>query len=159
MPNATQKKITIGEKRLAHQKIWRLLYPSIDHWRPTRRADCRDGVRPCPYVGCRYHLFLDFNEDSGSITYNFGAAVEIDEIPETCALDLAENEGMTLEDVGRCMNLTRERVRQVEESLCARIRDSIDPNLRHETDTRIGWEDMWLPFALDDLWLQRAKTW
>jgi len=32
----------------------------------------------------------------------------------TCALDVAENGGLTLEEVGHILNLTRERVRQVE---------------------------------------------
>lgn len=33
---------------------------------------------------------------------------------ETCALDVADRGGTTLEDVGAIMNLTRERIRQVE---------------------------------------------
>jgi DNA-directed RNA polymerase sigma subunit (sigma70/sigma32) len=33
---------------------------------------------------------------------------------ETCALDVAEKGGITLEEVGEIMNLTRERIRQVE---------------------------------------------
>jgi hypothetical protein len=33
---------------------------------------------------------------------------------ETCALDVADRGGATLEDVGAIMNLTRERIRQVE---------------------------------------------
>jgi hypothetical protein len=33
---------------------------------------------------------------------------------ETCALDVADRGGTTLEEVGAIMNLTRERIRQVE---------------------------------------------
>lgn len=33
---------------------------------------------------------------------------------ESCALDLADQGGMNLEDVGAAMNLTRERIRQYE---------------------------------------------
>ncbi len=33
---------------------------------------------------------------------------------ETCALDVADRGGITLEEVGEIMNLTRERIRQVE---------------------------------------------
>jgi hypothetical protein len=33
---------------------------------------------------------------------------------ETCALDIADRGGTTLEEVGAIMNLTRERIRQVE---------------------------------------------
>lgn len=27
--------------------------------RPTNRSECKDGPRPCPFVGCRYHLASD----------------------------------------------------------------------------------------------------
>ncbi len=33
---------------------------------------------------------------------------------QTCSLDVAQAGGLTLEEVGRIMNLTRERIRQVE---------------------------------------------
>ena len=33
---------------------------------------------------------------------------------ETCALDIADRGGVTLEEVGEILNLTRERIRQVE---------------------------------------------
>jgi DNA-directed RNA polymerase sigma subunit (sigma70/sigma32) len=36
------------------------------------------------------------------------------ELAQTCALDVAERGGITLEEVGEIMNLTRERIRQVE---------------------------------------------
>ena len=36
------------------------------------------------------------------------------ELRETCALDVAERGGLTLEEVGEILNLTRERIRQVE---------------------------------------------
>ncbi|HEX8907607.1 MAG TPA: sigma factor-like helix-turn-helix DNA-binding protein, partial [Anaeromyxobacteraceae bacterium] len=39
---------------------------------------------------------------------------EIWELDETCALDVADRGGITLEEVGTIMNLTRERIRQVE---------------------------------------------
>jgi len=40
---------------------------------------------------------------------------------ESCALDIADREGTTLEDVGAIMNITRERVRQVEVKAFARL--------------------------------------
>jgi DNA-directed RNA polymerase sigma subunit (sigma70/sigma32) len=40
--------------------------------------------------------------------------MEVWEMSETCALDIAERGGLTLEEVGAIMNLTRERIRQVE---------------------------------------------
>lgn len=38
----------------------------------------------------------------------------IAEMGETCALDVADRGEATLEDVGACMNVTRERIRRLE---------------------------------------------
>lgn len=81
--------------------------------RPQCRADCVDGPRPCPFIGCKHHLYLDVNPSTGSIKFNFPGK-ELDEIGETCALDVADRGGVTLEEVGQIMNVTRERIRQME---------------------------------------------
>ena len=70
-------------------------------------------MRPCPWVSCKHHLYLDVNPETGSIKINF-PDLESWELAETCALDVAERGGITLEEVGEIMNLTRERIRQVE---------------------------------------------
>lgn len=85
----------------------------IDYERPVNRTDCRNAERPCLYVSCRYHLYLDVNPTTGSIKINFPEKAVWD-LEETCALDVAERGGVTLEEVGDIMNLTRERIRQVE---------------------------------------------
>lgn len=81
--------------------------------RPRSRADCADGPRPCLFVSCKHHLYLDVNPQTGSVKLNFPDK-ELWEMEETCALDVADRGGITLEDVGVIMNLTRERIRQVE---------------------------------------------
>lgn len=70
-------------------------------------------MRPCPWVSCKFHLYLDVNPETGSITINF-PDLEPWELRDTCALDVAERGGTTLEEVGEIMNLTRERIRQLE---------------------------------------------
>lgn len=41
--------------------------------RPTNYyRDCLDKPRPCPWVGCKHHLLLDVNEETGTITLNVG---------------------------------------------------------------------------------------
>lgn len=80
---------------------------------PATRAECAGGIRPCPFVSCRHHLYLDVDEVRGSLKLNF-PDLEVWEMPETCSLDAADREGMTLEEVGEAMNLSRERIRQVE---------------------------------------------
>lgn len=89
------------------------LVDDMDYRRPTDRADCVNGQRPCPFVSCKHHLYLDVNPNTGSIKINF-PELEVWEMPHTCALDIAERGGITLEEVGSIMNLTRERIRQVE---------------------------------------------
>jgi hypothetical protein len=92
----------------------------IDDEAPKRRSECRGGQRPCPWVSCRYHLYLDVSE-TGAIKLNFPDR-EPWELDCSCALDVAEDRGgLTLDDVGELLNVTRERSRQIEVSALAKI--------------------------------------
>src|SRR6476660_6599979 len=106
---------TIAMKRLTREelRVGALMYPPVDIPRPTSRAECREEMRPGPWVACKHHLYLDINPETGSIKINF-PDLEPWELKHTCALDVAERGGITLEEVGEIMNLTRERSRQVE---------------------------------------------
>jgi hypothetical protein len=106
---------TIAMKRLTKEEIrlGALLYPPEDVDKPKTRAECMTGVRPCPFVSCKHHLYLDVNPETGSIKLNF-PDLEVWEMKETCSLDVADRGGVTLEEVGEILNLTRERIRQVE---------------------------------------------
>ncbi len=108
------KKITREELRISAA-----MYPPVeDQPRPITRGECRAGgvineARPCPWVACKFHLYLDVDPSSGSIKINF-PDLEPEDMKDTCSLDIAERGGITLEEVGEIMNLTRERIRQVE---------------------------------------------
>ncbi len=106
---------TIAMKRLTKEEIRQgaALMPYMNYAKPASRVECKTGVRPCPYVSCKHHLYLDVNPETGSIKFNF-PHLEVWEMNETCSLDVAERGGITLEEVGEIMNLTRERIRQVE---------------------------------------------
>ncbi len=106
---------TIAMKRLTKEelRIGALLYPERSYWRPSSRGECANVARPCPYVSCKYHLYIDVNPNTGSIKVNFPER-EVWELKHSCALDVAEQGGITLEEVGEILNLTRERIRQVE---------------------------------------------
>jgi Sigma-70, region 4 len=110
------KRLTRDEKRLAQE----LVYPE-EVERPRTRAECLQMERPCPFVSCEHHLYLDVNPDSGAIKLNF-PHLEVWEMPETCSLDVADRGGITLEEVGAILNLTRERIRQVEVRGLVKIR-------------------------------------
>ena len=66
--------------------------------RPRVRGDCANGPRPCPWTRGRYHL-------AGTVR---------GQVTETCALDVAARGGATLDEVGRALGVTRERIRQIE---------------------------------------------
>jgi hypothetical protein len=101
------------------------LLKTIDSQRPRTRAECMNGPRPCLFVSCKHNLYLDVNPDTGSIKLNFPDK-EIWELPYTCALDVAEKGGITLEEVGEIMNLTRERIRQVETRGLMKLREATE---------------------------------
>lgn len=113
---------TISVKRMTKREleIGRMLYPETDYFKPRTREECADAPRPCPYVSCKHHLFLDVSARTGAIKLNF-PDLEVWEMNESCALDVADRGGTTLEDVGAIMNLTRERIRQVEVKALAKL--------------------------------------
>lgn len=120
-----RRSTTIARKKLkdAERAELKDLLEKIEQQRPKHRSDCRLGERPCPYVSCKYHLYLDVNPRTGSIKLNF-PGLEVWELTETCALDVADRGGITLEEVGEVLNLTRERIRQVEAKGLEKLREA-----------------------------------
>jgi hypothetical protein len=107
---------TISVKRMGKRELelGRMLYPELENGeRPKTRSDCAQAEGPCPFVSCKNHLYLDVSARTGAIKLNF-PDLEVWEMTDTCALTVADRGGATLEEVGAIMNLTRERIRQVE---------------------------------------------
>jgi len=84
------------------------------------RGDCRCLPRPCPFVGCRHHLYLDV-KPTGAITLCWPHLAPW-EIPEICALDVAECGEHTLDEVGELLNVSQERIRKIEMLALDRLR-------------------------------------
>ncbi len=124
-----KKSKTLSRKEMTRQsrklKAQGVEYEIIEYKRPQTRAECAHSTRPCLYVSCRHHLYLDVNPITGSIKFNFPDK-EVWELEETCALDVAERGGITLEEVGEIMNLTRERIRQVEVKGLEKLKEDIN---------------------------------
>ena len=76
---------------------------------PKTRGECREGVRPCPFASCRHHLAVNVTAAGALHTSRPRVAA-----PDTCALDVAERGGVTLESVSELLGVTRERIRQIE---------------------------------------------
>ena len=123
---------TIATKRLSKEELALAEeLRSVEYERPKTRNECLNGVRPCPYVSCKHHLYLDVNPETGSIKLNF-PDLDVWEMQETCALDVSDRGGITLEEVGEILNLTRERIRQVEVKGLEKLR---------ETASKLGLQD------------------
>ncbi len=105
------------------------LLSELNSNRPKTRSDCVTSPRPCVFVSCKYNLYLDVNPETGSIKLNFPDK-EIWELDYTCALDVTEKGGITLEEVGEIMNLTRERIRQVETRGLEKVRHATEAEPR-----------------------------
>lgn len=130
---------TISVKRMTKRELelGRMMYPDADVERPRTRAECANGERPCPFVSCKHHLYLDVSAKTGAIKLNF-PDLEVWEMTETCALDVADRGGTTLEEVGAIMNLTRERIRQVETRGLARLREIAEDEPRSGETSTLG---------------------
>ncbi|MFO0610206.1 MAG: hypothetical protein U0324_44005 [Polyangiales bacterium] len=78
--------------------------------RPVTREECREGgingERPCPWVSCKHHLYLDVNERTGAVTLN-RPGVEVWDLEETCALDVAERGEATHDEIASLLGITR----------------------------------------------------
>jgi len=83
--------------------------------------------RPCIFVGCRHHLYLELSVSREGLRFTF-PDLEPEQLWQTCALDGADEGGVTLEEVGDAMNLTRERIRQIEERALKKL-DRLDQRL------------------------------
>ena len=90
---------------------------------PLARGDCPPETwagAPCHHVRCRHHLAIEDKSDTVKIVPGLIMT------PWNCALALVNEapEGMTLEQIGGTLHLTRERVRQIETSALERLRET-----------------------------------
>lgn len=88
-----------------------------DGIRPTVRGECYH-FNICPFVTCRYHLYLDVDE-YGNIIYNYPGKQPY-ELEETCALKVADERSgtgpqgkLSLNEIVKIMGLSKEGIRQI----------------------------------------------
>jgi hypothetical protein len=112
-------------RREARAAVERALELEAEIDRPRTREACAEGPRPCPHVSCRHHLYLDVNPQTGTIKLNF-PDLEVWELGVSCALDIADLGGTPIEKVGDLMNVTRERIRQIETQALTKLSSVAD---------------------------------
>lgn len=97
--------------------------------RPATRAGCATVPRPCPFVSCRHHLYLEVSEQ-GWLKVNW-PGLDVLEVEESCSLDVADRAeadaegGVTLEELGSLFNISLEGARQVELDVLAELRTKL----------------------------------
>ena len=122
-------------RREARAAVERALELEAELDRPKTREECADGPRPCPHVSCRHHLYLDVNPHTGTIKLNF-PDLEVWELGTSCALDIADLGGTPIETVGGFLNVTRERIGQIETQALSKLSSVADTrDLRDFHDT------------------------
>ena len=125
-------RVTRREARLAEERAVEL---EAHIERPLRRAECAEGPRPCPHVSCRHHLYLDVNPSTGTIKLNF-PDLEVWELGVSCALDVADAGGTAIDAVSELMNVTRERIRQIETQALSKLATVSDAHVLRDFDDR-----------------------
>ena len=118
----------LRQVKTARNNEWNDIEYPTDVDRPLTRGDCANMPRPCPFVSCAHHLFLDVDPKSGSIKFN-RPDLEVWELRDSCSLDGADRGGVTLEEVGAMTNLTRERIRQYEVRAHTKIKNADNGDL------------------------------
>jgi hypothetical protein len=136
-----------GGTGLAHVRVGRTDGDwSVDHKRATAawlergaRGDSAGTLAPCTWLSCRYHLAFDVNPITGAVKSNF-PDIDPAALPVSCVLDVADQNGTTLEETAAIFNLTRERIRQLEVSAVARVRsaDTYDTDVIEDMAREMG---------------------
>lgn len=131
IPALTTSKLTLSRKEMKRDAKREALFigprePALDVERPKTRGDCYGGPRPCPFVSCRYHTYLDVTEAGGLVINR--PDVDPSELQASCSLDIADRGPVTLEQAGQVLNFTRERARQVETTALQKLAIAVDPS-------------------------------
>lgn len=116
--------------RADHAETATYLEPIPRTWGECQERALGTPTNPCWYLRCRYNLLLDVSPDTGSYKVTWPDLTdghygdEYRELPaHTCALHEASQGGMTLDEVGLMLNVTRERVRQIETKALHALRE------------------------------------
>ena len=93
----------------------------LPYARPKTRADCEKGIRPCPYIGCRYNLLSNVDQYG-----NLELTCKEEDIPyqkDSCCLDIADEvEPVLQRDVEDLLHLSHWGIILIERRAMAKIK-------------------------------------
>lgn len=126
-----------SQKRVAVAGFAAVRSPHLAVWqppeRPTKRSECRNAIRPCPWISCRMHLANDDNDEGAprvdvEMVRAIELALECDEpVPfDTCALDVAERGDHTMEEVQEAFGIWHTNAEDALRSALLKLRDHPD---------------------------------
>ncbi len=113
--------------------------------RPTHRGGCSvNGV--CPFVSCRYHLFMDVSEVGSLLSQGRSAFTRIPkrndfdewsdglvkamvEAEHTCSLDVADDGGSNLEETAKFFGVSRQGIQFIEKRALAKLAKLATPEM------------------------------
>ena len=106
--------------------------PRVEPGARGEYARALNHCRPCSFLTCRFHILTDVT-DKGSLRISDRTALESDDalasvlasMEYTCALDVADVGGFTLQAGGDVAGTTRERNRQLIETSLQYVRDTV----------------------------------
>jgi hypothetical protein len=133
-PHTLKTRALIATVKREAEPLFDRMLPVLQE-RPKTRGDCVNGPRPCPWVGCRHHLYVDVKEGPDGrqfLRMNF-PGIALEDLKETCSLDVADRGKHTLEVVGDLVNLARRAVLMIEQAARAEMR----PELEGDEDRRV----------------------
>ena len=90
----------------------------LDAIRPLLRAECRSGIRPCPFGSCPHNLLVEQSRSGPRLSRRLHDPLDV---MESCALDVAERRARSDEEVAELLDVPVGRVRQTEERALAKV--------------------------------------
>jgi hypothetical protein len=90
-------KVSTRKQRNEDLRTRDLFDVDIDRLRPRTRADCINGPRPCPWVGCRHHLAISWDPERPHVIKETWPHLQIVNNPDGPGLDILEQKYGTCE--------------------------------------------------------------